>query len=387
MKASTIILITVICVCVFAVFVTLLVVFSTTKKPPHHITIGPQKKISCPLDDVKKLTKCDPSDVNACTNCEQGLFTCLKVDEKNPFSIKINKKPVMVPSGNWCLPPVYVSNPCNPNSGFPILEKKNDREYDWNCQCKYPSLFNTQGVGGDCTYQVACGGPSYPLVCPEGSKFCTPGKPWIEESTYDPSVTVCKCPSGETHVERPDGTKDCLRDTCAPGGKYNKDTDKCDCDAKQGGAGTWKSFIETKDIDSDQRAQYPNQCLKDPCNPHGYYDPTQSKCVCDPNYYNTPADTVVKQVCTMPCENNGPCSKRGDCVYDPKTNKTTCANCRGGFVQDEKNQCSQLCLGKNILLNPSSTDLPPCDPANNKCCKGLGCIKHWWQDKTFCQLN
>lgn len=310
-------------------------------------------KISCNISsNPSLLTKCDPSDRNACTNCTQGLYSCITVDSQNQHTINQNGTETNIPTGSWCLPPIVKTFPCNTFSGYRVLTKISDSEFAWKCHCKYPELLSNRGVEfGDCTYPVACEGN--PLVCPPEGKYCTPGKQWIEEPTYDPTYAVCACPSGTNYIHNdpPPGSWDkrCVLDTCIPGhSSQSSGNNGCVCpDKSQDSSGNWTSYIKCpQNVAEDKKIQCSfNQCVQDPCNPNGYYDSSQGKCVCTTKGYTNKQDSesAIKNVCYAPCDDqHNPCGSRGDCNWAITDNAvvTTCINCKTPWKQDSTNMCN-----------------------------------------------
>ena len=128
-------------------------------------------RVSSNSDD---LTECDPNDTNSCEKCG-GLFSCYAVTDDSPYKYTIykgnNHTELKVPNGSWCLPTKTKTLPCNQYSGFPILTRVSPTENAWTCNCKYPQLFQTAGLFGNCLDEIACNGEGH-LVCPPGHSFC-----------------------------------------------------------------------------------------------------------------------------------------------------------------------------------------------------------------------
>lgn len=194
------------------------------------------QKINCP-SDAEDLKLCDPSDINSCNNCEQGLYTCRTATSKDPIKIKSLESNTLesITSGSYCLPPEVEDVQCDPEAGYKVLTKVGEN-LSWRCQCSYPLLLENKGVFGDCTQQRVCGGAENPLVCPDedtqlkfkGSKYCSPGKPWTADDKYPPNQTVCECNTPGTisvpgtHPDDWDTAKQvfpptCQHNNCYPG--------------------------------------------------------------------------------------------------------------------------------------------------------------------------
>lgn len=210
------------------------VIISNKNKNDHIVPPTPTQKDKCDIsNDPTTLKKCDPNDQDTCNNCANGLHSCFTVDQdKKVYTFSEGNKTVNVPTGNWCLPAKIKNFPCNRFTGYPVLAKLNDTEYAWRCQCKYPNLFNNQGVFGDCINQVACSSQGE-LVCPEGSNFCKSGDPWPkdEDKSWEPTLGVCKCNDNLKYLDASDYEneifdKRCVSDTCSPG---KTDGDDCNC--------------------------------------------------------------------------------------------------------------------------------------------------------------
>jgi hypothetical protein len=331
--------------------------------------------VSCPVsEDINILRRCDITDINSCGDCTGGGVknSCIEVSDSKPYEFETNGKKILIPSGNWCLPAIQKKPDnfkCNSFSGYPILSKLNDSDYAWKCQCNYPSLFENEGVFGDCTSQVACTPGN--LVCPPDSISCTPGQSWLDNPNWDPAKGVCDCPQGMKYTEYNKENlgiinKTCVNDSCVPG-KYLEEG-KCECPSMTQDDSGFTSYIDCpNDIPhfANVNSAYctPNypQCLKDPCNPGGYWDAIKQSCICDrTKEYISKQDksSIVKMVCYKPCVYTKLCASRGKCnitnCQDPTKNKAYCADCTipyktdGGASGDdlcniEENSCKSAC--------------------------------------------
>jgi hypothetical protein len=334
---------------VLIVIVIGVIYFMATRKPskdsghitPPHGRIIVSKK--CPATiDTKALVECDPKDPNSCNTCSDGLHACFTITDDEPYNIDINGSKLKVPNGNWCLPAKIKTLPCNEFSGFPILAKLSNTEYVWKCQCKYPSLFTNAGEFGDCTSEVACGAQlnsNNHLVCPPNSEACTPGTKWLDNPTWDPTYGACSCDEKLKFVDksnRPEGVwdKECLSDSCYPG---VTEGESCKCPDKVQTATDVSSYIRCPDdVKPTERSlcSVDIECIKDPCNPGGYYDPATGKCVCPIDGYAPALNSIspVGWICDSPCgPEANPCAERGDCIL--VDGKAQCTNCHFPWIQ------------------------------------------------------
>ena len=346
-------------VCIGISVIIAVIISNKNKNDDHIIPPTPEQKDKCDIsNDPTTLKKCDPTDQDTCNNCANGLHSCFQVTDENPFKLDIGDDTVNVPNGNWCLPAKIESRPCNRFTGYPVLTKLNDTEYAWRCQCKYPSLFNNQGVFGDCINQVACNSQG-DLVCPDGSDYCTHGDLWpVDESkSWDPTLGVCKCNPGTTYINESNTDKRCVSDTCDPGTTVGGD---CDCSniVSISNVLPYNTFIKCPtDLPAETSlCKYSKQCIKDPCNPHGHYNKNTQQCDCDEaNGFRTTqsSSSPVKSICFNPC-NPGPCGKRGNCVVDTTTNKATCVNCKSPWFDDDTHMCLTVKQQKNTDCSADS---------------------------------
>lgn len=350
---------------------------------------GGQTQNCSPNQDVGLMIKCDPNDPKSCDNCS-GPSSCYVVDKDHPYYYTYGSLPnqkIAVPDGTWCLPTKTTTLPCNQFSGYPVLVRLNSQENAWACHCRYPNLFQNKGALGNCTFEVACGYQTGDgqLVCPKGSKYCTPDKPWVDQPTYDPIAGVCKCKDGLKYADFsiPDQgvyIKACVQDTCTPG----KEVDgKCDCGKPQKHEdGTYTSYIRCPD-DIIEGQPVPcttdsPMCLDDPCNPAGYYDNTTLKCVC--TYPGTAPkeneNSPVGWVCESPCDPaHNPCGNRGTCYLDQIKGDTVakCKDCLFPWIQDKDNLCQLR------LKDPGES----CE--NDSQCFSGNCSPEWgWTGPKIC---
>lgn len=344
-----------------------------------------QQTKECPAStDPKDLYTCNPANQDQdCLVCKGTLpHSCVVINADNPHKYQSGTGPAInipdSPTGmGWCLPAEVKTLPCNQFTGFPVLAKKGN-DYVWKCQCRDENLFINAGEFGDCIQEVACGAQANSnnyLVCPEGSSFCTPGTKWLDEKNYDPSKAVCHCATGYTTGNN----HECIQNTCVPGTlttEPGSNIPTCNCPDKTGSPGSWNSYIlcpsNTVDICSPEAPK----CIKDPCNPHGYYDGT--KCVCDENYKPyLDSTSLVGYSCYSPCDDaNNPCGvgplKRGDCYYDTVNQKASCRNCTGFWTQQSKeDDPNQLCTKQLGMLGDSCQNDSDCVTKGN----GINCLR------------
>ena len=352
---------------IFFVLIIIIIIFIIIKKENSQSSditeSDKQNNIDCPISkDYTQLKICDPSNVDECTNCNQGLYSCVNVSNDNPYKVKDDQgNNYNIPNGNFCLPPIYETLPCNQYSGVYVLRKINNNEFAWTCECKYPFLLQNAGSLGNCTYEVACGAnvnSQNHLVCPTGATYCTPGTTWNNStggSQWDPKYGVCQCDTGLMYKDYSNGDvyrKECITDTCTPGITVDiSDNKSCTCPERTSVSYTgytgYVSYIACPN--SSMRTGLCTDdsplCLPDPCNPHGYWDNENATCTCDQNngwYPYTTENSIMNQICFQPCsDQNNPCGvgpyKRGDCIYDPANKIGTCTNCTDLWTQESKN--------------------------------------------------
>lgn len=381
-----------------------------------------------PVSQLKKCDPINPESCKDCRDKNYACFTIDK-DNPYKYSEKIDvdcqaclkdpSKPgcdscVDIPNGNWCLPIRITSDRCNEYTSTPILTKVSKTEWRWRCLCKYPEIVNKKNDDADCIEVRACQ-PDNKIVCPDlrpdcctdpnkkcndeeekrcniDNLPCKPGEDWLEKKDYDPTLGECLCPPGERPYKYFDENTQthimaCRGDFCEVSGgkcpdcKYDSDNGTCECGTpKQNADGTWTSFIRcpddmVKDSPStqgcggdepcDSHSSCYKKCVKDPCNPYGYYDKHLGACKCTgKDHVNIKYDaSPVGYTCGSPCEDNIPCggegdNKRGDCYLD--NGKVKCKNCRvdRGYKQSKDDLC------RNICRLPGQ----PCENRDDKSC-------------------
>ncbi len=326
--------------------------------PSAEIQIEVAKPTSGGLENCSTLplVSCAPpvagERVGGCSKC-QGNFKCYTIDNNSSYENEDGKRVVLksadggdLPPGSWCLPFIQPSFSCNQYTGLTTLARFGDEGYyRWVCSCRYPQLFtNVAGLGSDCTQQVACGHQV------NNHNYITDfeGGRWTPDSDFDPaSQGKCKCDS--KYVS--DGLK-CKGDMCYPG-KYLSPADGCCCNGFSGEGGEVTPLGEGTPLGEDNsplgecqdyKPRIPNsngeytsflncptkineqhssvcsadepQCIKDPCNPHGYYDYSRDACMCKPPFVNHPVlYNSVGNACVDLCSDDlNPCPGRaGSC--------------------------------------------------------------------------
>lgn len=338
-----------------------------TKITPHD---------NCPLTfHSDSLVSCHESD-DRCTKCnEYEPRICTEVSDQSPYKYKLNhsSKELSVPNGKWCLPPKTTDLKCNPMSGDPVLTKQG-RNYIWRCQCKYPKLVDNTGVYGDCSEIAACGakldGQTNTLVCPPRSEVCTPGEPWSDNPTWNPTAAVCRCGPGQVYLERGEN-KLCVEDPCDPGVTDPNNPEQCICPQPvTDDEGNKVSFVS-----------HNGQCIEDPCNPLGTFD--GRTCICEkPNTVaQLDVSSPLQWSCASPCDwKNNPCGTRGTCNID-SNGRAICTNCMFPNYQSKDKRC-------NNVVKPQYARC-----SNNRECESLQCGKYcktqgWgWIDHPVCCPN
>ena len=233
---------------------------------------------------------------------------------------------------------------CNKFTGYKILSKINDTTYGWKCQCRYPSLFQNDGVSGDCTSQTACNGGK--LICPKGTKYCNDDEQWTDKSEWNPTFGVCSCKQNTVFLDKSIPSKNiwskkCVYDSCLPGTVSDKMDENgrkvCNCPVPVSDKnGNWTSYIKCPENVWEQfKIVCENPlCLTDPCNPNGYYDSKTGMCICNNGFVDI-ADSQqnTKHSCLNPCapEVNF-CGNRGTCII--KNGKAECTKCKTPYLQN-----------------------------------------------------
>ncbi len=388
---------------------------------------------NCPVLPFSSLVNCDPTKKGACDDCGGATlgYQCYTVNAKNPYTYQVDTTTYNIPDGTWCLPTKVATRQCNEWTGVPILTKISEGKYEWLCDCsKYPDWF-ASAPGGDCTFETVCGYNADStksigeLVCPKGgiSGICTEGEPWLKTKNWDPKFGECQCIPGYNAVNRVDsGTgkmiKECVKNSCYPGGTETPVTpasgnlcgiasirNTCTCDKiitnikaiskklkdctgamEDVTTTTYKSWIRCpEDVRSEfgQQCVVSPQCIPDPCNPLGYFDPDTCTCQCGPKGdKNSTAINVadlsnpVGNKCVDPCTSDSdtnPCITfvgdtkfiHGTKCYIDSTNLTShCTNCCTGYYQDSTDHCLNTCIPEN----------KDCDQKTGKpCCPGTYC--------------
>ena len=110
----------------------------------------------------------------------------------------------------------------------------------------------------------------------------------------------------------------------------------------------------------NQPEAYP-RCIKDPCNPGGYYDWQTQKCVCKGQYSPDASPGVLGQKCTNFCQAN-PCANGGLCSYDHEKGKVVCS-------------CGSCSKGQHCEVRLSKHG-SPCERTED-CCDGLHCALYF----------
>jgi hypothetical protein len=289
----------------------------------HHIKTTSINK--CPISFHKeRLKRCITDlDCNSCLNKK-----C--IDVKDDYKYTMEGQALSVPNGRWCLTPKITELKCNPQTGDSILAKRG-KEFVWKCNCKYPAIVRNAGPFGDCSEVVACDGGD--LVCPSGESKCVAGEKWTEKSSWDPTLGICKCSEGYKFLDQ-EGQKLCVKDQCFPG--FTNDRGHCICPKPEKIDGEWKSYT-----------QFKGKCIKDPCNPHGYFN--GKKCICDKGSINN-ADILspIQASCKSPCSGDeNPCKGKGKCYLNDK-GEPKCKDCYYPHYQDKSGMCNAIVKHGNV---------------------------------------
>ena len=345
------------------------VVFEKRKREKHtHLLTQLTPHNKCPLTfHINSLRPCASDD--DCGACEEnGPRNCVTVTKDSPYEYELrDNKKVSVPFGKWCIPPKATSVACNPMTGNPVLVKRG-HDHVWRCQCKYPKLVDNAGVFGDCSEVAACGaklvGSTNTLICPPNSEACTPGQPWSENPTWDPSAAICRCGPGQLYIERGE-TKLCVEDPCFPGSSTSPLSEKCACPAPiTDGEGNKISYVALN-----------GRCIKDPCNPKGYFNGKTCVCVHPKSVARIDPLSPVEWSCASPCDaNNNPCGDRGKCVLNEE-GRAVCSDCAFPNYQSDDKLCN------NIVKHQYARCSNDKECESGKCgrnCKtsGWGWVKH-----------
>lgn len=316
----------------------LFLAWSTASKQAYrlhtHLKTMPHNK--CPLTfHADSLVSCHEETDARCQACDENEpRLCIEVTDRSPYKYKLphSSKELAVPNGKWCLPPKTSDLKCNPMTGDPVLTKQGNT-YLWRCQCKYPKLVDNAGVYGDCSEVTACGAKltasKTTLVCPPESEVCTPGQPWADNPTWDPTAGVCACGPGQVYLERGE-TKLCVDDLCAPG--VTTEGGECRCPLPVTDAqGNKHSFVS-----------YKGQCIEDPCNPAGTFDGRTCQCERPNTIAQLDPLSPVQWSCGSPCSReHNPCGLRGTCKID-KDGKAICTDCVFPNYQSKDKRCNNI---------------------------------------------
>lgn len=337
----------------------------SSAKPIVPTPVDPVNFGNCVKDSVAGIELKACSTDTDCDNCGDIPHKCEAVDTLQYYG----SKSTPIPKGNWCLPQLDNSANCNKFTSVRTLSKIGDT-YGWICTCNDDTKFTKKSAMEDCTVEVACGNQANfgKLVDPRN------GADW--NGTWEPELGVCKCNDGYRELN---GT--CEKDTCLPG-KYG--TNGCQCPI---------GHIRCEDLPYDswyKNRCKPNTCITDPCQPGGIFNTNTGKCECDASknfFEELDATSIVNSRCTPLCVKNGPCGERGTCTVDTEcvtavqagklpasdcTQLTTsisrcqkCTNCKGTYTQDKCELCNSSCM----------TESKRC--AKNEDCCSNSCSSHY----------
>lgn len=328
---------------------------------------------------------CGGSDCKSCVNEPQ--FECVHLDKQ--YVWRQGDQKITIPKNEhkdegWCMPPIPQGDTtCNPFTSDTILIQKSDTEYEWGCECKYPSQITQNHPTSDCNIDKTCGNDKgdpklSKLYVPNIKKAnvecksasdCDTGdicyssltNPSIQNKCYSKWVNnptnidpikygICVCPNMYEYIgeecQYPDNkdqcdvsgsVKECIPNSCGgPDGERgkmvinNNGKKYCKCN---------ENYINCSATnESEVDAQFSTSCrspvcLDDPCAPGGKSVPVRggngSYCECDNSnhYYKVDDQSSVNgQACVQLCKNNGPCgqgdTQRGTCAVLPGDDKT-----------------------------------------------------------------
>lgn len=350
----------------------------------------PTDKSFCPITPATQLMKCKLDDPTSCSSkcLNVPTLSCIKVDEKNPYTWKQGDKTVNIPSSpdnyGWCLPDVVNRNvTCNPFTSDYILEEVGENKYQWGCYCKYPNLFDhdPQNPSSDCTIVRACG---HTNPIPTGSLYVP--KPYDNAYKSCKSDQECesgdKCLSGESPApcgyKGPNSgynvlEKDCSKpdSNCVCHTNWLNIPDKIDpisgqCICNEGN--DFQCIVNSSDnysfncVENTMCSGY-EMSNPDKCNPDKAYQDASGKyqcCECPTGYIRCPDDCTNKALVEY-CQLNGPIcipdpcntAKPGDTPNGYWNGQDACV-CATGHIQlpDTDNAVGAQCINPCDKFNP-----------------------------------
>lgn len=391
-------------------------------------------------------------------NNQEEICTIQLTDDITFYKFNAGPKVVVnVPESEdgfgWCLPNFSEqdSQVCNTATSDYALFENIDGSYYWGCVCKYPEWMTHRGNSRNdtCTRNLGCKNLYVPPPdakrcrksdeCDTG-KCCTlssrdgtclaPGETandkvhycmteWTLDSQNDPILGACVCDTGflPAYLNSSVISKTCIQDSCNQGGgKYNPNTETCDCPSGSVSCDVVGSKATIQDNDCTINA-LPNAsnhgiCIPDPCGPGGISitlddgthtcscktpcvdeDCSSCKppcvpttpdgtgksngCVCTGNmdYYKSVNDNRVYGgiACQKVCEPNF-CGNRGTCQFETVKKTETCVNCNCPYCNPRDANCDvdkdaqKLCMGIRTDKGPNgSTCIGNSDCCSNSC--------------------
>jgi hypothetical protein len=339
---------------------------------------GIGKKLCDPSKDGYENNKCDTN--NDCFVKCAGITKCVNVKTNDNLHFKVAgvKDSVKLKAGKYCLPEVPKTGDCNQYTGRYVLSKiPGTNEYLWDCQCVYPNIVNKKTIYGNCDQVITCGNELNKdnVLINKNTK-----EVWTKNSDWDPyQLGICKC-GGKNFDKSHDG-KSCIPSHCGYNANIINQQIGCNCPNRYP-PGTIPKKNSNNDFDTllrcpqdfnDKLAKrlcsaYNPSCVKDPCNPGGYYNSNTGRCICnkDKNYYPIRSSgTQVGWTCSKLCDTemgDDPCvykgTRRGDCYVKTSIDNSLqgCANCKDPLKCPDCVIANPLCKNCNKYKKQQSND-------------------------------
>lgn len=332
------------------------------------------------------------------------------ITEPKPYIWKKDKTIINIPESNankgWCLPPIPSFKNCNELTSNTVLINTGNNTYEWGCECNIPNLFTQSSPSENCNIELACGYPEDGTLYIPSSTTCNTDADcntggycylsttdehefnnkkycyydWLKNQNIDPRDGICKCIKGKTYIGYKIGDqyfKNCVNDSCAPNGKSTKNNclnDMTSCCICNSGYIRCPDDIPISNTTLYNQCKTVPQCIKDPCQPLGHFDPINKTCICDATSTSALIDDDQSPIgvsCIDLCKGNGPCGNRGTCYVtgtDPNK-KSACKNCKCPWANVG---ADQTCLYNTGQKDDGDTCLYDSD-----CCSH-DCKNCWW---------
>jgi hypothetical protein len=112
--------------------------------------------------DCSKMIICKMAAVelsDTCSDCKQINSKCVHFDEDTPIEIDGVQSTVLKnePGEGYCLQTNNIPNrECNVWGEWMLVKTTNDSSYAWVCKCKYPTIFDSDTLLGNCIESKIC---------------------------------------------------------------------------------------------------------------------------------------------------------------------------------------------------------------------------------------